>query len=308
MRKEVNRSSRLGRYLLWAFLPAYALQGIAYLVWKSTALPLWQLVLGIMMFVPALAFFLSGGRLSSLGWKPQIRKNLPLIAFGWLAPMALALLGAALYFLVFPGHLDLSGDYIVQTAGQEAADQLSASGLTYPLYVLVSVIAALTYAPLLNTFVALGEEIGWRGYLYPELRQRFGQKKGQLLGGLIWGAWHWPAIWLVGYEYGAAAANPIGYFGFPFTGVLVFCLFTVSCGILCDWLYERGGTIWLPSLLHGAVNAAFALPLAVCLTNTGTFRLLGPAPNGLIAGIPLLAVSALVFFLWKNQPSGKTEN
>ena len=155
-------------------------------------------------------------------------------------------------------------------------------------------VGGVTYAPLMNTFIALGEEIGWRGFLYPQLKARFGRRGGWLLGGFIWGAWHWPLIWLIGYEYGAAAGNPAGYAGFPVTGMLLFGIITIGWGILHDFLYEKSGSIWVPSLLHGAINAAAGLPLAVCLTDTGSARLLGPSPNGILAGLPFLVIAAIL--------------
>ena len=145
-------------------------------------------------------------------------------------------------------------------------------------------------------FVALGEEIGWRGFLYPQLKEKFGRKKGWLLGGAIWGAWHWPLIWLIGYEYGAATGNEAGYLGFPIVGMLLFCVITVGLGILHDYLYEKSESIWVPAIFHGAFNAAATIPFTVCLANTGSFRLLGPAPTGLLAAVPLLTIAAVLFF------------
>ena len=181
-------------------------------------------------------------------------------------------------------------------AGPEALAQMRDQGVSYSTYVLAIVVSSLTYAPLVNTFFALGEEIGWRGFLYPQLKARFGQKNGRLLGGVIWGAWHWPLIWLIGYEYGAATGNRAGYFGAPVVGMLLFCVITAGMGILHDWLYERSGSIWVPSLFHGAINAAGTIPLQICLTDTGSVRLLGPAPMGILAGLPLLIAAAAVFF------------
>ena len=43
-------------------------------------------------------------------------------------------------------------------------------------------------------------------------------------------------------------------------------------------------------------HTAATLPQTVCLTNTGTVRLLGPAPNGIIAGLPLLVVAMILYF------------
>jgi len=247
-----------------------------------------QLMMAGMMFVPTLGVLLSGSKLSGLGWKPQIKKNPRPLLIAWLAPAILTAIGALLYFLIFPGHFDMSGNYMVVSAGKEALEQMEARGISYPMYVLISAIGSMTYAPLINMVLALGEEIGWRGFLYAQLKTKFGRKKGWIWGGVIWGAWHWPVIWLIGYEYG------VDYVGFPVVGMLLFCVFTVALGILCDWLYERSGSIWLPSLCHGAINAAATIPLAVCLTDTGSARLLGPAPNGIIAGLPFLAVAVVL--------------
>ncbi len=284
------------KYLAWTFGLVYLIQFGAAYIYRNINLQFGQLVVAGMMFVPLLSVLLAGGKLRGMGWKPQLKKNWRQILLAWLAPAVLTALGAGLYFLVFPGHFDLSGGYMAAGAGQEALAQMAEAGLPYPLYVAVMTIAAVTYAPLINTFLALGEEAGWRGFLYPQLKARFGRKTGRLLGGVVWGAWHWPLIWLIGYEYGAAAANRAGYFGFPIVGMLLFCVITVGWGILHDWLYEKSGSIWVPSLFHGAINAAAALPLSVCLTDTGSARLLGPAPMGILAGAPLLLFAAAVFF------------
>lgn len=37
---------------------------------------------------------------------------------------------------------------------------------------------------------AIGEEIGWRGYLQPMLQSRFGLLRAAVIVGLIWGGWH----------------------------------------------------------------------------------------------------------------------
>ena len=54
-------------------------------------------------------------------------------------------------------------------------------------------------APLINTLLALGEELGWRGLLLPELLP-LGQRRAILLSGVIWGFWHAPVI-LQGHNY-----------------------------------------------------------------------------------------------------------
>ena len=290
---EFNRT-QVVKYLAWTFGLAYAIQVGVWALFSSGNAIAGQLVMAAMMLVPTLGVVLSGAGLAGLGWKPQIKKNVKTILIAWFGPAVLTAIGAALYFLVFPKHFDLSGSYMVASGGEEAIEIMEAQGIGYTMYVLISVIACVTYAPLINTFVGLGEEIGWRGFLYPQLKARFGRTRGLVLGGIIWGAWHWPLIGLIGYEYGAAAGNAAGYVGYPVLGMLVFCVFTVALGIFCDWVYEQSESIWLPALLHGAINAAATMPAMLCVIDTGSFRLLGPAPNGLLAGVPFLVVAALL--------------
>ena len=278
------------KYLIWTFLITWIIQiVIAILFWKGLTV-FGQLLMAIMMFVPLLGALLSGHTLSGMGWKPCLKGKNKFLLAAWFLPAVLTAIGAVLYFIVFPGHFDLSGEYLVAAAGPEMLEQLEAQGLTYPLYILISAVGCLTYAPLINMILAVGEEAGWRGFLYPQLKVKFGKRRGWLIGGVIWGIWHWPVIWLIGYEYGT------DYFGFPIIGMLMFCIITIALGVLCDWLYEKTGCIWIPSIFHGVINAAGTVPMAICITDTGSARLLGPAPVGLLAGLPLIIVATILLF------------
>lgn len=285
---EYNRA-RVMKYLVWTFALAWVIQIAAAILINNGNVTVGRLVIAVCMFAPALGVLLSGAAFSGMGWKAQIRKNIKPILIAWLAPIVLTVAGAALYFLIYPGHFDLSGAYMTASAGTKALEQLRSQGMTYPMYMGISVISSVTFSPLLNMFLALGEEIGWRGFLYPQLKAKLGKRKGWILGGIVWGVWHWPLIGLIGYEYGTE------YPGFPVVGMLLFCVITVGWGILHDQLYERSGSIWVPALFHGAINAAGTLPLAVCLPNTGSAMLLGPAPMGLLAGLPFLVIATILF-------------
>ncbi|MDE5597009.1 MAG: CPBP family intramembrane metalloprotease, partial [Lachnospiraceae bacterium] len=255
----------------------------------------WQLPIGIMMFVPLFGVLLSGQSLSGMGWKPCLKGKIRLFLAAWFLPALLTAIGAALYFAVFPGHFDMSGDAFAAAVGAEALEQMQSQGLTYSMCVLSSVIGCLTYAPFVNMLLAVGEEAGWRGFLYPQLKAKFGKRQGWLIGGVIWGMWHWPLIWLIGYEYGT------DYAGFPIVGMLIFCIFTTAAGVLCDWLYEKTNCIWIPSIFHGAINAVATVPAVICIVNTGSVILLGPAPNGILAGLPLM-ICALILFVKSDKP------
>lgn len=296
MKNLDTNTKTLYKYLAWSFGLAYAVQFfIAYVNFKLqdssnlTLAVVAQYITAAMMFIPLISVLLSGGKIRDMGWKPRIRKCVPFFLLAWFAPAILTAIGAAIYFLIFPTHLDLTGQYLADAAGQEALDTITYV-MTYPQYVLINVIACLTYAPLINVFPSVGEEAGWRGYMYPVLKEKFGKRKGLILGGIIWGMWHWPLMIFTGFEYGK------DYLGFPIVGMILFCVITIALGIFCDYVYEKTSCIWYPALFHGAFNAAATIPLTITATGLDRYRLLGSAPNGIIAGLPLMILAAVIYF------------
>lgn len=282
------KDKQLSSYLLWAFLLAWMLQAAAIgLAWNGQT-QLFTLVLAVSMYAPFAAALLAKAPLKDMGWHLRLRKKGKWILAAWFGPALLTAIGAALYFLLFPAQLDLSGSAVAAQLGEEGLKQLEAQGLTVKALMLVQLAQALSYAPLINTFAALGEEVGWRGFLYPRLKERHGTAKGRLLGGLIWGVWHWPVMIFAGYNYGTA------YWGAPVLGPLLFCVICVALGAVIDYLYEKTECIWIPALAHGAFNAAGGIPVLVLNFDYAGRTILGPAPIGIVAGLPLLLLGALL--------------
>ncbi|WP_026497839.1 CPBP family intramembrane glutamic endopeptidase [Butyrivibrio sp. WCD2001] len=282
----------LFKYLRWVFIIAWVMQVAIWMLYQNGGVLPGQLLMSVMMYVPLLAVLISGVKLRGMGWKPKFKGNIGTLLFSWFGPYILTLIGAVLYFAIFQKHLDLTGQYVMAAsgeAGEAAMKTLEAQGLTYSTYMLITSVASAFYAPLLNMLAAIGEEVGWRGYMNPVLKEKYGRTKGIIIGGIIWGMWHWPLIGFIGYEYGPS------YFGFPVTGMLVFCIFTITLGILCDMVYEKSGCIWFPAIFHGSINAAATIPIALCVPDTGNYRLLGPAPNGVLAGLPIIIIAILIF-------------
>jgi membrane protease YdiL (CAAX protease family) len=194
----------------------------------------------------------------------------------WFAPGVLTAIGAAIFFLAFPEYFDPTAEAFATAAGGGA--DVGASPL---VLVAITVGAAVLVNPLINTVFGLGEEFGWRAYLLPKLAP-LGLRRAVVVHGLIWGAWHWPLIGM-GYEYG------FDYPGFPWTGFVVFLVFTVATGTFLAWLTVETGSVWPASLGHGAINATAVI--AAVFSQGEPSYLLGPLPIGLVAGLPWLAVA-----------------
>ena len=282
------KDKQLSSYLLWAFLLAWMLQAAAIgFAWNGQT-RYFQLVLLASMYAPFAAVLLAKGPLKDMGWHLRLRGKGKWILAAWFGFAVLAVLGAALYYLLFPAALDLSGGFLTAQLGEAGMQQMEAQGLTLKTLMLIQLAQALTYAPLINTFAALGEEVGWRGFLYPRLKERHGTAKGRLLGGLIWGVWHWPVMIFAGYNYGTA------YWGAPVLGPLLFCVICVALGTVIDYLYEKTDCIWIPALAHGAFNAVSGVGVLVLNPAYISHTTIGPAPIGLIGGLPLLLLAGLL--------------
>lgn len=282
------KDTSIRTYLLWAFGLAWPLQGLASWLALRGSSTGFTLVLAVSMFAPLAAALLAKAPFRSFGWKPRLRGRLRWVLAAWFMPAILASLGAALYYRLVPASFDGTGASYLATLPAEAQAQLRAQGVPFGVLLLGSVFAAVGYAPWINMIPSLGEEIGWRGFLYPRLKERFGRVRGLLLGGAIWGAWHWPVMILAGYEYGKV------YWGAPLSGMLLFCVVTAALGVLLDFVYEKTGCIWAPALGHGAFNAFAAIPSMLLVPAYADRLLVGPLAIGVVGGLPMFLLAALL--------------
>jgi len=100
---------------------------------------------------------------------------------------------------------------------------------------------------------ALGEELGWRGFVLPRMQARHSALKASLLIGILWGPWHLP-LWLTGSE------------GHPISLYVPFVVAVVASSVFYTWLYNNtGGSLLIVVLYHAASN----LPITVLITPLG---------------------------------------
>jgi membrane protease YdiL (CAAX protease family) len=281
---DLDRKSIL-IFLAVAFIPAWILFSTPAIIRalggensQMTTLVPWSLA----MWMPglgAIAAVMIGekGKLAKLNLKKLGHKKWSYL-WAWIVPIFLTILTGIITLLAGWGELDTGFQIIKDTI----SDMPEVPGLSIPLIVGIQVAASFTIAPLFNTLFALGEELGWRGYLLPKLLP-MGEVPAILISGVIWGIWHAPAI-LQGHNY---PAHPI--LG---TGMMV--VFTVLLGGFLSWLYLRTKSPWAPALAHGTVNAVAGVPL---LFLAGVDITLGGTLTSLSGWLALaILMLALIYF------------
>lgn len=112
---------------------------------------------------------------------------------------------------------------------------------------------------------ALGEEVGWRGFLVPALYQLTGSNftATTLINGVIWALWHAPIIFLSSYN------NP----GVPrWYSFACFFVLIVSSATIDDWYRIKSGSLWTGVILHTSHNLYVQLIFTPLTANTDKTR------------------------------------
>src|SRR5262249_58446417 len=95
----------------------------------------------------------------------------------------------------------IAGINPVQTAAG-FSKYLGLGPLSRPLGIALYFLVVATIGVIQNCATTLGEEIGWRGFLVPELAKRYSFTATSVLSGVIWALWHVPIIVFSGYNAG----------------------------------------------------------------------------------------------------------
>tara|TARA_R110002051_G_scaffold181774_1_gene251294 strand:+ start:67072 stop:67818 length:747 start_codon:yes stop_codon:yes gene_type:complete len=138
------------------------------------------------------------------------------------------------------GLVELNLDYLNKYAERfKMADQLT-------LFVIVFIILKGFFGTIGNLSSSFGEELGWRGYLYPKFRTKYSFVFSSIVVGLIWSIWHWPLI------LKNTLSNP------DINSLKIILLFTVVitlASFIYSWLFEKSRSVWSAVILHSAHNS-----------------------------------------------------
>lgn len=168
------------------------------------------------------------------------------LALALIVPVALILvaLPVGAFLGVYSADVTHFSGFQELLAAQLAA--VGQSALPIPIGIMVALqFVNVFIGAFINLIPALGEELGWRGWLLPKLLP-LGVVPALLLSGVIWGLWHAPLV-LLGYNYPTAP------------GWLALVMMVGMCtivGAVFGWLRLRSNSVWPAALAHGAFNAA----------------------------------------------------
>ena len=117
---------------------------------------------------------------------------------------------------------------------------LSRNGVNSPLELILKIYPVIF---IIGSVAALGEELGWRGFLIPKL-YKTGVKNPLVVSSLIWGVWHFPLILWGGY-----ASSDM-----PFVSAILFLVMILFAGVFVGWLRMVSGSVWVAMAYHSAHN------------------------------------------------------
>ena len=232
MSPEISVGRRVGTYLVLTF----ALSSIFYfvIIRAGTLGAGGGIYVAGLMWCPAaacfLASFLTGRKLSEIGW----RWSWPYAGAAYVIPILYA--GVAYGATWALGLGGFPNSSFVSSIGHPGDSPAAAIGR----YVLVRA----TLGAVISLTTALGEEIGWRGFLVPELARKMKFSRVALVSGAVWACWHFPLLLFANYH----GATPAWY------SLTCFTVLVLAISFLFAWIRLASGSVWPAAILHASHN------------------------------------------------------
>lgn len=144
------------------------------------------------------------------------------------------------------------------------------------------------YALAGAAFLALGEELGWRGFLQPKFAQISSHRRAVAMVAVVWGLWHVPVIVWGGYNGG----TPLVW------SLVCFSLAVAGGSLILGVLRLCGGSVWVCALYHAAHNLLIQGIFHPTVKGDQARWWLGEFGIGLTG---LLLLTGLIFWVWAEQ-------
>jgi membrane protease YdiL (CAAX protease family) len=211
------------------------------------------------------------------------RGNGRALLIAWLYPV---LVGLVSYGIAW-----MSGLAELSPLAEGTSMGLTIPGKTPAVKLFFAAAASLSIGPLVYALPAIGEEMGWRGYLLMRLIDAK-VPRPVLVSGIVWGAWHAPLVLAGQYLQSPAPVLATG----------IFMVTILALSYLTAWLRLQTGSVWPPVVLHASWNAVILEFFAPSTTGATAVYWVGEA-GGLMAGCAILATAVFVGRRWQVRRS-----
>jgi len=271
----LNHLSELKKASLFYFI-VMALS-LALVMFFRLAAPKSEIVMLANMLTPALATVIMLYVLTSDGYKRKAPFSLGLTRSGWHS-WGLALLLPLVVLTITYGLAWLSG----------AAGFLAPTGTGWLPDLIIDILLNL----LIIVPLVVGEEIGFRGYLLPRLRE-LGSTKAVVISGFLHGTWHLPLILLTSFYLTE---------GNRLLTIPLFLMLLTASGMMSGVLRLTTDSLWPSVIFHATFNAFLGVFATLTVARSPmTIYIIGES------GVLTLAVAAGVAFWflqrWLNKRS-----
>jgi membrane protease YdiL (CAAX protease family) len=284
-------------FIITYFLEIFVIGRLAVSI-DPTIQTVFQFLAASVMLIPSIGVvitrIITKEGFKNLWIKPNIKGNIKYYVFAWFGMIALTLIGAAIYFTVFPDKFDWNMTYLINMY-KATGQNVSAETLKSKMF--IQVVMAIFLSPILNALFCFGEEWAWRGYLLPKMMKKFKLLPMLLINGVIWGLWHAP-LTALGHNYG------LNYAWFPFAGIFAMCMFCIVLGTIFSYLTIKTKSCIPAVIAHGSING-FA-SVAMYFTVDGGNPFVGPGATGVVGGSVFIVTAVILYFLLNK--AGLTEN
>ncbi|MDP9081718.1 MAG: CPBP family intramembrane metalloprotease [Bacteroidota bacterium] len=192
-----------------------------------------------LMWTPAISAFITclilKRKISSLAWGWN---NSCYELWAYLVPL---IYSAVAYLVVWIAGW---GSFYNTAAVSQIAKAFGWDHLPNGLVILLYFIFTAIIGMVASLSTGLGEEIGWRGFLVPELYKTTSYTKTSLIVGFIWAFWHFPILIFADYNSGTPA----------WFGLTCFTVMVVSISFVFSWFRLKSGSLWTAAILHASHN------------------------------------------------------
>ncbi len=275
---KVSRDSAISLIVFFVLLFACSAIGYWLIFRLGRATPI-MLAVGVATILTCL---IRKRSLSTLGWGWGSWK------YQWISyllPLVIAFVAYSIIWIAGFGEW-YSSEFVVQKM-----QSYKLSGWSDASVIAFHLMLTATYSFVLLLPSVLGEELGWRGFLVPELAKFMSFTNVALTSGLVWAVWHWPLIFMGLY---GNEGTPLYYQLFFFT------LFIIADGVIMTYLRFKTDSLWTAVIFHMSLNVFLQKvfePLTVKNENSAWYV-------GEFGAVPALVAFAVAIYFWKR---GKTE-